>query len=48
MNIKEILEEEFKRLNRINNELEKLNHVQIAEQINKNALTICEIAKALR
>ena len=51
MEIKEILKREIERLNEVNNKLvDHMSNTQInlcvCEQIQKNALAICEIAKA--
>lgn len=47
MEIREILKNEIKRLVRVNDELEK-QKMHHTEEINKNALTICEIAKIIQ
>ena len=53
MNIKDILKDEMKRLNRRNDLLEKTlntgnSNIAIEETIKGNALAMCEIAKAYK
>lgn len=54
MEVRNYLKDELKRLNRINDLLEKRintqNYLSVVEHelISKNALTMCEIAKALK
>ena len=52
MNIKDYMLDEMKRLNRLNDNLEKIVNksdncnLAICQEIQKNALAMCEIAKA--